>query len=112
MHVLRIDPRDVIDPVTDGCEELREPEIRDRGSAAECEHGRRLPPVWPGRRRYRSGLAGQKQPVCATCPAARSRQACRPGNGNGVTFDESTADTLLTPDLRTSSMRMIECSGR
>jgi hypothetical protein len=38
MHETRIDPGDVIGPPADGGEELREPEIRDRGCAAECEH--------------------------------------------------------------------------
>ncbi len=34
------------------------------------------------------------------------------GNGNCVTLDASAAETLLTPCLRTSSMRITECSGR
>jgi hypothetical protein len=33
-----IEPGNVIDPVTDCGEEFLEPEIRDRGSAAEYEH--------------------------------------------------------------------------
>jgi hypothetical protein len=33
-----IEAGDVIDPVTDCGEEFLEPEIRDRGSAAEYEH--------------------------------------------------------------------------
>ena len=45
MEVPGVDRFDVRDPFADGRQDLVEPEIRERGSAAEGEHERGRPPV-------------------------------------------------------------------
>ena len=45
MDVPGVDRFDVRNPLADGRQDLVEPEIRERGSAAEGEHERGRPPV-------------------------------------------------------------------
>ena len=85
MQESRVDSSNSKAPSAERVLELGEPECGMRRRAGDCQHYLLRDPGSPG---------------------------VYTGYGNCVTLEPSAVETLLTPDLRTSSMRMTECSGR